>query len=314
VSEIDFNEIEKAMAELVNKAQGQKRQSQLKVVTNARNEKAKKIETAHEQGNLATKRIIIAGNRLRSTPAAQRVRTQTPNTNRPSSLISDFNRMPSSDTKQSKINKPEGLEAVDSIPEISQEEKDDLQKTVGDLSNDFLLEKVSQNDQIEVPKLQNSNEEYLEDDSHEYQEPKQETITEESESTRVKDKEQDSVEDSRNSSTTYLENLESVTGPSPSEYSKEVLLEDNVPEAEEYSKEIGKVHKMYGQHLPHEYRPSNLKTDRSSKSSKKGRKHNLAASTTKPKRGMGFYFLVIIFAVACVVWLGAVYLYFFYSN
>jgi hypothetical protein len=90
VSEIDFKEIEKAMAELVNKAQGKRREQQLGKVVKKRDEIAKKVETARGQGTVATKRIIIGNSRLRSPDSVVKPRSATAPINANKNPINDF--------------------------------------------------------------------------------------------------------------------------------------------------------------------------------------------------------------------------------
>lgn len=132
--DIDFKEIERAMADLVSKTQTHAREKQLNKVTKERDEIAKKIDNQREQGQVATKRIII-GNKGRlqasgvdlgksrlsySTPAPE----TTPRTGNPSRIINDFTTTPPA--------------AVPTLPDSK------LNQTVGDLSNEFLKEEVAE--------------------------------------------------------------------------------------------------------------------------------------------------------------------------
>jgi hypothetical protein len=304
VSEIDFNEIEKAMAELVNKAQGQKRQSQLKVVTKARNEQAKKIETAHEQGNLATKRIIIAGNRLRSNAPAARTQFPQPTSSAPrinteSPLISDFKAKPQV-VEPVSVSKKEDSISADEVPIYSaQEENLSLGKSVGDLSNDYLLERISEsNDPIEDTEPETDPIESYDNSMNLSQEESEERTDDEG-----KDKEAE-------------HSLESITGPPPlnlrlGDRHKPESKHD-LPEADEYSNEVGRVHKMYGQHLPNEYHPSASKKVQKYNKKSSRRPHQESKTKGKEARGFMFYFFAVSIALACLLWLFAVYLYFFY--
>lgn len=130
LSEIDFDEIEKAMAELVNKAQGRDRQNKLHVVARSRSAEAKDKEVAREQGDIATKRIIAASNKIRSNPRPINI----PPVSGP--RIMDFK-----------------------VPAASpiEEHDDDLHKTVGQLSDSYLQSEVSSSDTYEAEPLEEYN-------------------------------------------------------------------------------------------------------------------------------------------------------------
>jgi hypothetical protein len=61
VSQIDHNQIDGAMAEVISRAQSEKRVRQLDMVARKRSEESKRIDNVRQQGNLATKRVIISG-------------------------------------------------------------------------------------------------------------------------------------------------------------------------------------------------------------------------------------------------------------
>jgi hypothetical protein len=67
VSQIDHNQIDGAMAEVISRAQSEKRVRQLDMVARKRSEESKRIDNVRQQGNLATKRVIISGARNRAT-------------------------------------------------------------------------------------------------------------------------------------------------------------------------------------------------------------------------------------------------------
>ncbi len=143
--DIDFKEIEKAMAELVNKSQSQVRKKQLTKVVKKRDEIAKKVDNSREQGRMATKRIIIGNKNLRSSvvSAEQPATSVTARVSRPNptAVITDFRTTtpnvpkpfiaPSTPAKEAPVN-----------DEVA--EPENLSKTIGDLSDDFLKEEVSE--------------------------------------------------------------------------------------------------------------------------------------------------------------------------
>lgn len=138
-TDIDFKEIEKAMAELVNKSQSQTRKKQLTRVVRKRDEIAKKVENSREQGRVATKRIIIGNKTLRSSiVGVDSQAAQVPRTN-PSSIISDFKKP----IVKSFIEPAPQTPSPSSVPKVTETE---LNKTVGDLSDSFLKEEVSGKD------------------------------------------------------------------------------------------------------------------------------------------------------------------------
>lgn len=67
MSQIDHNQIDGAMAEVISRAQSEKRVRQLDMVARKRSEESKRIDNVRQQGNLATKRVIISGSRNRAT-------------------------------------------------------------------------------------------------------------------------------------------------------------------------------------------------------------------------------------------------------
>jgi hypothetical protein len=138
-TDIDFKEIEKAMADLVNKTQSHARKKELTKVVKKRDEIAKKAENSREQGRVATKRIIIGSKSLRAnavgipvpaplapepTPAPS---SQVPRSNlNPNNIISDF--------KTSKSFIP---------PAADVSNQAQLNQSVGDLSDQFLQEEIA---------------------------------------------------------------------------------------------------------------------------------------------------------------------------
>lgn len=130
MSEIDFDEIEKAMAELVNKAQGKDRQNKLHVVARSRSAEAKDKEVAREQGDIATRRIIAASNKIRSNP-------------RP--------------IKAPAVSGPRIMDFKVSPPNTIKEPDDDLHKTVGQLSDSYLQSEVSRSEEYKPKAAEDDN-------------------------------------------------------------------------------------------------------------------------------------------------------------
>lgn len=284
MSEIDFAEIEKAMAELVNKAQGKERQQGLKQVAKERSQAAKEIETAHEQGDIATKRIVTATSTIRSNPHPAHAKPTAPIMPASPGRVMDF--------------VPPTPAPTPSVEDLSPEQED-LQKTVGELSNEYLVEQVVSPD---VPEVEASSIDFGAESAEEI----------------VADIE-DELGDSKETSATegaHATKLEDLTGPSPvmsaiqeptmsSVSQPQDEAEDQLPEANELAEEVGKVHKIYGQKLPKEYLKKKDK-DFSAKPTK--------TKVQEPRRGRGFafYFIFIMIIAAVAVWAGAAYLYFIY--
>ncbi|HRV76184.1 MAG: hypothetical protein H6799_03600 [Candidatus Nomurabacteria bacterium] len=309
MSEIDFAEIEKAMAELVSKAQGEDRTQKLHVAAQKRSETAKRAEVAQEQGDIATKRIIVASNNIRSNPA--RRFPAPPKLNNPhahlqtSGRVMDFKPpsptpfLSSNSTNISPLNN-------DITPIIHPEPRlenlsNNLDKTIGDLSDDYLIKQVSIN----------------EDES-----PREDTDTDGG----IYSKKESVQNQNQNISTS----LEDITGPSPvmsinqeptmaeqnNGYISDEALntqnrpEDKLLEADELTEEVGKVHKIYGQKLPKSYIYSTKKTNSEAKLKQKNQKQNKIK--TKISRGFSFYFVILMVVAAISVWGIAIYLYFVY--
>jgi hypothetical protein len=305
VSEIDFEAIEKAMAELVNKAQGQKRQSQLKVVTDKRNEQAKKIETAHEQGNLATKRIIVASTRQRSNTNNSRPKVVPPaksisSISAPNSaerLISDFRAPPS-------LNHARSFGEKTFKDDIRGEKEEDLSKTVGSLSDKYLLEKVSS----ESPSQDDYPEEGL----------RVESKGTDLEKEGLSSQGYDTVAEDSTRSSSLDQKLESIVGAAASSQNTEKeqaetgslaekAFEEELPESDEYARNIGNIHKIYGQHLSPEHLPSSSRLKKDADYFKA--QLNSEPKKVKAKRGFLFYFLILVIIISVVVWAAAAYLY-----
>lgn len=290
MSELDFAEIEKAMAELINKAQGKERQQGLHVAAKERSEKAKQSEVAHEQGEIATKRIIVASNNIRSNPRP-RPQVMPPSPGR----IMDF-RTPSS------VPTPFPAPIIHPDPETLTSEKDeDLGRTVGELSNEYLMEKLSEPDLEEVPR---SDEPIFTPSSLE-----------------------DSIEsDVLPTDIKPTTSIEDITGPAPvmstmqepnmaipSEAESPEATEirgDKLPEADDLADQVGKVHKIYGQRLPKEY----LNNSRKNRQYKEEDRRKSKEKKTKGKSGKGFafYFVLLMVVASLAVWGTAAYLYFAY--
>ncbi len=139
-TDIDFKEIEKAMAELVNNNQTDSRKKQLTKVLKKRDEIAKKVDNHREQGIVATKRIIIGNKNLRSsvvgTNNSEPSKSLRPN---PVSVISDFK---TSKSFAAPTTSPKPISQISPKPEQAP-----LNQSVGELSDQFLKEEVSQNNQ-----------------------------------------------------------------------------------------------------------------------------------------------------------------------
>lgn len=309
MSEIDFAEIEKAMAELVNKAQGKERQKGLSVVSKERSEKAKEVETAHEQGDIATKRIIVASNSMRSNPhpkpQVSSVPVSPPATPPSSGRVMDF-----------KVSLPAQM-VIPKEPEYTStsEEEEDLNKTVGELSNEYLMEKVSEPknslDLGDKGEDENESENEEPDNSYFSREKKEEEL-EESEESNSEDVPEQPEERSASS------RLEDIAGPAPvmsvmqepglsgrSGLEDTGSKQDELPEADELAEDedIGKVHKIYGQRLPREYLTKPKKNHEKAEVKTK-------VSRPKSKRGSSFYLVLLMALVAVGVWAGAAYLFF----
>lgn len=284
MSEIDFAEIERAMAELVNKAQGKERKQGLKVVSKDRSDKAKAAEVAHEQGDIATKRIIVASNKMRANPHPHPQPQPNPApvfNSSPTGRVMDF-KAPSAPPDQPS---PTTLD-----------DNEDLNRTVGELSNEYLIGKVSE---PEEPALEST----------------PAVVTEDALPNGAEDPTTQGAKDKITSS------LEDIAGPSPvmsvmqepSIASSDVELEKSGDKGREPSKanklpkDIGKVHKIYGQRLPKEYLTSLKSTAQNKKN-----ETSSPGLRQKNKRGFSFYFVAFMIVAALAVWGFAAYLYFMY--
>ncbi len=296
MSEIDFKEIEKAMAELVNKAQGKRREQQLGKVVKKRDEIAKKVETARGQGTVATKRIIIGNSRLRAPDAAVKSRVSNIPLSANNNPINDF--------------RPRG-EVSDLAPpplltKTYQEEvaKTSPDLTVGELSNQYLQEQVA-------PPQPDQEEPVVSEDNSQPEEP-----------ATPQDDPVPMGEDNLN---------KEVDAPQTAEQNEEIETQlseeatDNLPESEELASSLqdpsydyGAVHRIYGQRLPNKFARSNTNTQSNNiegvtpfnKKQKDSNKRD--GSKLKKKRGFLFYFVYLLFIASFLTWAAAAYLYFVY--
>lgn len=316
MSEIDFAEIEKAMAELVGKAQGKERQQGLGQVAKERSAIAKQVETAHEQGNIATKRIIVASNKLRSNPhpTSRPVQQVTsPHTGRVMDFVkpvaSTYN-SPSLDSKPIEIQTPISSDEV---------QQDELQKTVGELSNDYLIGKVNESDSL--------NDDLLTETKEETKEEIEEALGEELPKDNSRGQEAyekghsiQADSDGKNSKGDIKKDtaLEELTGPAPvmgsfqeptidhDDHQEDDVHHDELPEADDLAEEVGRVHKIYGQKLPKEYLKKDKKTHPQHGESRQSSVPKKAAR----KKGFPFYIMLLMILASVTVWLLAAYLYF----
>lgn len=298
MSEIDFAEIEKAMAELVNKAQGKERQQGLNKVADKRAQIAKKVETAHEQGDIATKRIIVASNKIRTTPRptpAPVAPLQAPAPQNP--RVMDFV-VPAAQAVS--------VEGSTSKQEISASQNSQLQKTVGELSNEYLVGQVNDSE------VAREGEQLIGQDIEDPVDIDEQLVS----SDLNYDSDPSELADKQSTSKVPDTALEDLTGPSPvmrtlqepvvagASLAANQDYDESLPETDGISEEVGRVHKIYGQKLPKEY----LKKEK--------RNHTKPASThttikkPKQKRGFAFYFVAVMILASFLVWSAAAYLYF----
>lgn len=295
MSEIDFAEIEKAMAELVNKAQGKERQQGLGQVAKERSQIAKEIETSQEQGEIATKRIIVASNKIRSNPQPH-PRPQPKQYPSPSysGRVMDFI-SPEKNNQNTKLSE-------DNHELAHQDNPPELQKTVGDLSNDYLISQVNKPD----TDLAEESEADIKDEID------NEIYSDNSIQTSSVANAPDEPEELMGSTS-----LEDLTGPAPvmstvqGPRAEDTDIErpeheDTLPEADQLASDIGKVHKIYGQRLPKEYLKKNKKSSAEKTSSVSLNK----SGEYRHKRGFAFYFTLTMIVASVVVWGAAAYLYF----
>lgn len=297
MSEIDFKEIEKAMAELVNKAQGKRREQQLGKVVKKRDEIAKKVETARGQGTVATKRIIIGNSRLRAPDAAVKSRVSNIPLNANRNPINDF--------------RPRG-EVSDLAPpplptKTYQEEvaKTNPDLSVGDLSDQYLQKQVttpkSDQEELVVPEDSYSSDEIVVPEEEVAPATEENSPNEETELPQIAEQN---------------EEIETQLSEEPA---------DNLPESEELATSLqdptydyGAVHRIYGQRLPNKFARSNTNTQSNNiegvtpfnKKQKDSNKRNV--SKLKKKRGFLFYFVYFLFIASFLTWAAAAYLYFVY--
>ena len=324
MSEIDFAEIEKAMAELVNKAQGKERQAGLGKVAKERSQIAKQAETAQEQGDIATKRIIVASNKLRSNPHPQ-IRPPFAQASSGPGKVMDF--VAPAPTYKS----PPAVLQPQSIPPAPEEEiqpraeayESDLQKTVGDLSNQYLVGQVSEPEEDITKETKQEIEQEIEQslqaesDSKADEEGSDDGVVdiEEAEDKNLTSNTDDYKQTGGNKKQIDLEDL---TGPSPvmSSVQEPTISEfpsgaedehhDELPEADDLAEQVGKVHKIYGQKLPKEY----LKKDKRNHSHNPQPQASTSKSKSAKKRGATFYFVWLMVLASVTVWAIAAYLYF----
>ena len=286
-TDIDFKEIEKAMAELVNKSQSQTRKKQLTRVVRKRDEIAKKVENSREQGRVATKRIIIGNKTLRSSIVGlDKQAAQVPRAN-PSSIISDFKKPIVKPFIEPEPQAP----SPSSVPKVTETE---LNKTVGDLSDSFLKEDVSGKDiDSPAPEPDLAEPEFAEPD---LAEPEIETSPPAS-----------------NSSSPSL----SSPPPPPESPIQDVETEPDLPETLNpeldasqsttpqpepeqvdspiYNPNSGAVHRMYGQRMKTPLVATPAQSQNQNRNLPTLQKH-------KKKKGFLFYFVLLLTLAALGVW------------
>lgn len=280
-ADIDFKEIEKAMAELVNKSQSQTRKKQLTKVVKKRDEIAKKAENSREQGRVATKRIIIGNKNLRSSVvnAEENSKFQTPRTPRanPTTVITDF-----------KTSKPFIAPAPELPPAPEPEEANEdtkLNTSIGDLSDDFLKEEVTASDSTNplLPEENLAEPEFIEPET---QAPEQiQSVPPLTTPPPVPEPPTEEVEAESDPLADLIPEAEPAEVPTPAPEP-----ETNSPI---YNPNSGAVHRMYGQRMktpvaatPVQNQSQNLPTPQKQ----------------KKKKGFLFYFVLLLTLAALGVW------------
>lgn len=306
MSEIDFKEIEKAMAELVNKAQDKKRQQQLKTVVKKRDEIAKKVETARGQGTVATKRIIIGNNTLRSPSVVPLERKSTPLSVSPNkNPISDFRPVGHTTPLQSMAPPP--------IPSQTFEKEilASTEQTVGELSDEYLQDQVSSLNTTED--LSADQTDLLEEVDSQVPDS---TLDQEVDANIPLEEE---TTPPSSSSTLVSEDL--APEETATNQLEEELAADNLPESEELNKTLdnpnydyGAVHRVYGQRMPRHFDSHHYKKVGNNMKPSEEIPSSVLKKNRKPKNKKSFLsFLVYFLILASVaVWAGAAYLYFIY--
>ncbi len=313
MSELNFKEIEKAMAELVNKTQGQQREKQLNSVVRKRDQITKKKEDKIGQGIVATKRIIIGNKGLRANLANPRVGSPMPASAR-SNPISDF-RPP----------EPKSLIKEEVQEEIAQDDEQQvapLDKTVGDLSNQYLTKEVSKPYEPEFsPSDSVTEQEVTEEDLNNLDRSATAEFDESLESNEAN-------EANQADQTPLTPDLEAQIGqdaslglPSSELDASRPAVQDNLPEAEELSQSLddpsydrGAVHRIYGQKMPtHNSVSSFAKNEKENNQTKDISKSNLKkqpkVKKAKSKHGFLFYLVIILILASLAVWGLAIYMY-----
>jgi hypothetical protein len=302
VSELNFKEIEKAMAELVNKTQGQQREKQLNSVVRKRDQITKKKEDKIGQGIVATKRIIIGNKGLRANLANPRVNSAMPASAK-SNPISDF-RPPA---PKPLISDEPGEEVIESQEDKVQDPP--LDQTVGDLSNQYLTKEVSKPYEPEFITPEAAQEEITDDELNGLDNSNEKETSEQSGTPLNSEVEAQAGQDS-----TLSLPVEELDLSHPT-------VQDNLPEAEELSQSLddptydrGAVHRIYGQKMPTHHTVNSFAQDQGSDNQKdKLFKSDLKkeSKAKKAKSGHGFLFYLVIFLVlaSLAAWGFAIYLY-----
>lgn len=136
MSDIDFNEIDKAIQKMTSGEQQKKRATQLKVKVQKRDEVAKKVEDNREQGRLATQRIIkgsttLRANRTSGQPSSSSAKAHPPKI---PAIRADGIELPSpasNSAKADKVEEPFKFSAEN--PALSKDQ------TIGELSDRYIL-------------------------------------------------------------------------------------------------------------------------------------------------------------------------------
>lgn len=298
------------MAELVNKAQGKKRQQQLGTVVKKRDEIAKRVETARGQGTVATKRIIIGNTRLRAADNSASTTPKTIPTTARNNPISDF-RPKSNISSQANLNDL----APPPLPSKAYEEelaKNYSQETVGDLSNQYLQEQISEPQSI---------------DSSEPTDEELNVALQEETPSEILDEELEVLAEEANSDEEIVQqdNIALKDDAISEDLKPPEIPNNELPESEDLgsslkdpSYDYGSVHRIYGQRIPNSLGDRNKsknfteasESSESQRRLKNPQKHN--KSTSKPKRGFLFYLVYFLFVASLLTWAGAAYLYFIY--
>ncbi len=309
MSEIDFREIEKAMAERVNKAQDKKRQQQLKKVVKKRDEITKKAETARGQGTVATKRIIIGNKNLRS-PAPLVGKSATVTTSSAIPLSSNTN--PISDFRPAGYSQVHTPTAPPPLPSQTFEKEvlGSSSQTVGQLSDEYLQEQVSEQDTPEVPIGEST------DTQETYVSPDEQDLLQEVDSQAAEELSAEDILGYKEEIRPQKEDQPSVD-PTPPKQVDSTNLDDNLPESEDLAESLedptydyGSVHRVYGQRISPSFNHYQQKSG-SSKKEPTPSKSN-AGKSPKPKKSKLSFLVYFLVLASLAVWAGAAYLYFIY--